>query len=716
MKKLLVYSLLLLSFAGLGQTIHPTSTLPSATTLTGTEYVPVVQGGTSKKITVGQLPYYAVFDITKYGAVGDSSTNNYTAIAACLAAARTASSNGKYTVSMKVPGGAFIASGSGFVIDFPLNIIGEGLGSFNLYSVNNPDFNSGCAIYWINPTNPLFTFTNNSLNHYPVCSISNIDLHYAYSTTPSAGSAGVVFNNNAQQWSMRNVMVSGFYIDVDIQAATYWLMDNCRINAPVNSGVRLSNNIDSDIGDWCVSNTIFSSSGNTAYSNAYGFYWKAGGGGKIVNCKWNSTLYSPTASGFKYSFYADMSGGATSDLQITNCSFENFTAAAIYMNNTSGGLVSNIIITGNEIAPVNPTGQSAIFINNYNNVILHSNTGRNYVGTIAAPFYTVTNCNGVKVDYANVFDFTSFVNSNIFTSNTNVSMPGVQLAGVYSTYTTLPALSFNYGFNFYTAQSAAITLSLGSANIEGVKGRVTIDGDGTHSITIPAGWVNKGSNTPSNTQRNIIDLEYTGGLVIYSVVTTTLPASLAIISDNFSGGNTTDMSGRTVPAGTLTGVTWTKNTTTCTGGLAGTIGIASGACLLTSANTTCGQYTVNSGSITADVRVTVGGISTTSGHIAPLVLLSYASVSSVLLCNYSNGSVYYGTNSSPTIASCLSSVAIGDVIRFTLTGSAGAWTVSCYQNGTLKGSATLSSSLTSTNHGVYYYQDNTSSITKYEQY
>ena len=66
------------------------SQLPAATTpLTGTEVVPLVQSGTTKKVAVSNLVALTWVNIYNYGAVGDGTTDDTTAINNALAYAKT---------------------------------------------------------------------------------------------------------------------------------------------------------------------------------------------------------------------------------------------------------------------------------------------------------------------------------------------------------------------------------------------------------------------------------------------------------------------------------------------------------------------------------------------------------------------------------------------------------------------------------------------------
>jgi hypothetical protein len=116
-------------------------------------------------------------------------------------------------------------------------------------------------------------------------------------------------------------------------------------------------------------------------------------GMRIISCKFISGL--PAVIG-QLGLYNDcislVSGGATGDLIIANNSFEQFTGTAI-KGRQSGGAYAHIIITGNQIQPIQG-GQIGIDLNgSFNGVLLANNWG--YTGFSPQPFITLTGCSNV---------------------------------------------------------------------------------------------------------------------------------------------------------------------------------------------------------------------------------------------------------------------------------------------------------------------------------
>ena len=88
----------------------PISTLPAATTpLGGTEVVPIVQAGVTKKVTIGNVRASGVLNVrTIYGGVPDGSTSNTTAITNAFAAANAWNTNSAPTVYFDCDSGATV--------------------------------------------------------------------------------------------------------------------------------------------------------------------------------------------------------------------------------------------------------------------------------------------------------------------------------------------------------------------------------------------------------------------------------------------------------------------------------------------------------------------------------------------------------------------------------------------------------------------------------
>ena len=380
------------------------------------------------------------YNVKNYGLKGDNSTDNTSALTSLIASVPDGS-------TIYFPGGnSGYLFNSTVTINKNIQMKGDGMGSFNVFSVQNSKISSGTLINFTSTSSNLFYWTTSSTNDYPVRSIEDMTIANTGVGTPVSGCSAIYMDNNSQEWTLRNVEIIDFYIQVSVKAGFYWLIDNCRFNAPAKYCLQIGNNLDSDIGDWAISNTIFTS-GTVSGSGTAGIYWKAGGGGKIVNTKWNSSAASIYADNFDYCITADFSDGPTSDFQCTNCSFENYKISAVKVVNNSGGLFSHWLMSNFQCAPVTNAGtaKSAIDITGISLVTLDNFAGRNYLGAISYPFITLTGVTGGSIGQGQIADFTSmysFVNCSgvsvgvLPVSNVNnsvlVGSLGLQSTGVNS--------------------------------------------------------------------------------------------------------------------------------------------------------------------------------------------------------------------------------------------------------------------------------------------
>jgi hypothetical protein len=130
-------------------------------------------------------------------------------------------------------------------------------------------------------------------------------------------------------------------------------------------GVRIRNINNPDSGDWCISNSGFYTLGNTGATSAIRI--ESSGGGKIVNSKINAG----SGTGH-FTTGIDIQGnGTTVDMQIANCSIENFVNTGILINGTAGNGWPNISIVGCEIGfPTGGAGARAIVASNTQNLVI----------------------------------------------------------------------------------------------------------------------------------------------------------------------------------------------------------------------------------------------------------------------------------------------------------------------------------------------------------
>lgn len=137
-----------------------------------------------------------------------------------------------------------------------------------------------------------------------------------------------------------NVTFRNFATGIDFKSASFWKVINCNFIDYRVAGVKVNNIYNSDSGDGCITDCLFEtdpvSSGNT------GILQVASGGLKITACKF---------LGASYGYRMAWTGTNSSNLLISNSSFELMDTCAISLTRASGTAVFKLItITGNEIA------------------------------------------------------------------------------------------------------------------------------------------------------------------------------------------------------------------------------------------------------------------------------------------------------------------------------------------------------------------------------
>jgi hypothetical protein len=312
------------------------TTLTSATSVSGPNVIYVNQSGLSRQATLTQVGNAiasgaTIFNVQNYGAVGNGVTDDTAAINSAIAAFN----------SMAVGELYFPATTGGYLITSGLTAITarglvRGQGGGNLWDTTN-DPSAGpylASVIKCNSTTAVAFSVNSGTLTFRDLAIYNTAL-----STPTSASRGIqnTFTQLDPAINYYNLVVSGFYICVDVQVGAAWVMDGCFIAGPVVGGIALNitNIVNIDAGDWCVSNSVF----YDYHHASAGIKQVGSGGGKIVNCKFNNIS---GIAGFDDCINSTLT--STSDILIANVSFENYFNTAITGSNWNNGVLTNLQI------------------------------------------------------------------------------------------------------------------------------------------------------------------------------------------------------------------------------------------------------------------------------------------------------------------------------------------------------------------------------------
>lgn len=301
-------------------------------------------------LTAGGLDAYlgqtrvAWFNVTGYGATGDGSTDDTTAVAAAISALNSAGRGVLY-----FPAGTYKTSG-GFTITANCTVRGDGIADNNSASdiISEVQCTSATADLFDTPGDKVL--------------FDNISLRNTAATTPTAGAGILVASANVdQKVDYDHIMVSGFYVNVDVTNGAAWSMRGCNISNWVSIGLMMEGTVNPDAGDPSISDNVFAQS---AYDSAAAIRMDSMGGGKIIGNKFNS------GTSLEMNGCIDVNGsGNTSILIITNNSFENYEGNAIDVS----GAWPYIIIDGNQFGQYGNGSGTAITIAAPTDVLIANN-------------------------------------------------------------------------------------------------------------------------------------------------------------------------------------------------------------------------------------------------------------------------------------------------------------------------------------------------------
>ena len=272
----------------------------------------------------GRLAAIEGLNVRNYGATGDGTTDDTTAINAAIAALIAAGGGVLY-----FPAGTYKTTAALTTISVPALIRGDGT------TTNDDTTEVGVSLITsTSATAVMFDVTAN------VARFESIGLQCT-AATPTAG-AGIYVHGAivGQRVDYENVRVRGFYDNIDHSVGAYWSMHDAYILDAVRYNLRIRNTINADSGDWSISDSAF---GSNSRATAACIRIESSGGGKITNVKMNSGTT-------KYVHGIDLAvaaATATSILLISNCSFENCSGDAIHGTTSAGTSTWSHILINN---------------------------------------------------------------------------------------------------------------------------------------------------------------------------------------------------------------------------------------------------------------------------------------------------------------------------------------------------------------------------------
>ena len=322
------------------------------------------------------------FNVKAYGAIGDGTTDDTTAINDAIAALIAAGRGVLY-----FPSGTYKATAGLTTISVPALIRGDGSAN---YDGDEPISQVLCT----SATANLFTVTAEHAK------FENIALKNTAGGTPSAGSAISTQGAHLEQRvDYDGVVIHRFWIGFDIRVGGQWTMHDCFVYDPVKYAVKIQNTVNDDAGDWVISDSEFSAD---AFAADAAIRIESSGGGKINNCKIN-VGYPPTNTFVNGIELGVTAGVDTIILMVTNCSIENVSGHGISVTSATTGQWRQLLFHGNQfglwtndtgkainIAPTNTddvediiiasnifhtngTARSAVQLTNTDNVVLVGN-------------------------------------------------------------------------------------------------------------------------------------------------------------------------------------------------------------------------------------------------------------------------------------------------------------------------------------------------------
>lgn len=464
------------------------------------------------------------FNVKTYGAVGNGSTDDTTAITTAIAAIPSGGG------VLYFPAGIYKTSG-GFTLAHPTMVRGDGSAG--------GDGSTGAisTIQCTSTTAALFTVS--------AYAATFADLSLYCTVTPTAG-AGITVAGTTLTQSVRyeRISVHGFYVNVDSQVGAFWSMHTCNLVGPVLYGVHIRNTINVDAGDWSISGCTFLTD---AYNATAAIYIESSGGGRISDCKIVNAISGPAV--YAKGIYR-VSSATTGVFHINNCSIEGMTDGGIVITSSAGAW--NMIQIANMEIAVNGSAASAIVINAAASGQLDYLSIANIIGyaTVgsSADLIALTNVNHARISNVVNRGFTDLVSQSgcsdvVLLDTGSTGAPGL---AVLSGSGAPSGGAGSVGQTYLDASTGDVYLKTGSStwtltgNIAGPTGATGATGsgstitvsDGTTTLTgvTEADYVGAVVTAGSGTKATIT-VSGGGGLAELAYVQVTAPVSITATSE-----------------------------------------------------------------------------------------------------------------------------------------------------------------------------------------
>lgn len=461
----------------------------------GSSLVGYLASGTGAVATTVQAKLRQVVSVKDFGAKGDGTTDDTTAMAAAHATGNV----------VYYPSGTYLftklstdITSGGILGDGPTKTV---LNSTDTSSNSLIVFNGLWQNASVQQNNNAFVFRDFSVQCVTAKTLGAcIEVTAPIVSTVQQENQTTVFNN---------VTCRNFATGIYFKSASFWKVFQCNFIDYRVAGIQVANIYNADSGDAMITNCLFETD-PVSLGNA-GILQNSSGGLKITGCKF---------LGASYGYRMAWTGAASSNLQVVNNSFELMDTTAISLTRTSGAATFSLInITGNNFAlsgfhittdsntwlsKIAVTGNifelwagyvlvvNSIGLNNVNNLIISSNT---FIGAgTTSVAISLTNPTNGQIGLNNYFGITTPVQQS-GTVNVPVALAeqigsAVTSSSGWVTYGTLylsTVTSVTFTAPFLIApdpQNVQLTAGDGSGTVAGVVNSVSNVGFTFRAISV----------------------------------------------------------------------------------------------------------------------------------------------------------------------------------------------------------------------------------------